>query len=209
MTIKKIRILLDGNKYFANLLAIKLHRGTYAIKFAFRDKIGRVKAWERSFVLLRDFLFPDPQIEKRVPKGESWEITYHVEGRKLEIKQEIAGGEISRRMLDVPEPISSHLFTVHFRRMDILREIEPTVDDLVFSPKGFSEQVAIIFSLVNAEGMGFRDPNFDNVHIEKGQTLDIDLTPLPPLKVAIITDTHDMKDSDFLITSTLLESKMS
>lgn len=209
MTPKKIRVLLDGNRYFGNLLVLQLHHGTHAIKFAFRDKVGRVKEWERSFVMLRDFLFPDPQVEKRIPKGESWGITYHVEGRKLEIKEEIAGGEISRRLLDVPNPINSHLFTIHFRNMDILREITPTDDDIIFSPKGFGEQVAMIFSLVNANGNGFRDPNFDNVPVEKGQIFDIDLSPAPPLKVAVISDTHDMKDSDFLITSTLRESKRS
>ena len=93
--------------------------------------------------------------------------------------------------------------------MNILQEITPTADDLIFSPKGFDEQVAMIFSLVNADGNGFRDPNFDNVHVEKGKIFDIDLSPAPPLKVAVITDTHDMKDSDFLITSTLHESKRS
>ena len=208
MILNKLRILLDGNRYFGNLLTMELHRGNHAIKFDFKNKVKKMKVWERSFVALKDFLFLDPQVEKKVRKGESCEITYHVEGRKLEIKEEIAGGDISRRLLDVPHPLNNHLFTIHFRGMDILREVEPATDDLIFSQKGFSDQVAIIFSLVNADGNGFRDSNFDDVYVEKGQVFDIDLNPLPALKVAVISDPHDLKDADFIISSPLKGTKI-
>jgi hypothetical protein len=85
--IKKIRILLDGNRYFGNLLVIKLHNNNHAIKFSFKNKVGLMESWERSFVSLKKFLFTNPQIEKNIPNGESLEITYHVEGQKLEISK--------------------------------------------------------------------------------------------------------------------------
>jgi hypothetical protein len=202
------RLLVDDKRYLGNLLFLTLHDGKAVLKITFKNKIARMRVWERSFKALREFLFPTPQLDKKIEKGESFDISYNFGSRKLEIKQEIAGGEISRMFYDVTHPIDRHLFTIHLGHKHLLSEVIPAEDDIVLSTADYGEQIAIVFSLTGVEGKGFMDPNLPS-SARVGRTIKIDLPNGEALFIGVAPDDHSLGDGDFLLTAPHPETKRS
>lgn len=186
--LKKVRIIIDRDKHFGDLLIFERQKdSSRSLKLSFKTKIGSIKMWGEHNGTLKDFDFSKPISEKKITLGESLDISYHFQNRKLELKREISGGSTERNLYDVIHPIDRNLFSVILRNKNELKKVDPCSDDLILNKDEIGDQIAMVFSFVGLNGKPFMDKNIekDSIDVKKSKQVIFLLENMNPSKIYI------------------------
>ena len=154
MKIDSKRLVINNNKFFMTVLFMTDSRGRDYLKFSFGKKMRHATTYSALQSSLNVTSLDESLAieQKSVLVGFQREISYYLESKKLEIKDEIKSGSITRTFYDVKCPSESYLFTLLVNDLDELKDMSPNKDGWLIDQNLNSSSLALTFSFADKSG---------------------------------------------------------